>query len=84
LIGVGLHLQLQLRRLFGLSDYQLFSISVVFEVPSAGAKHFFIWVFANPQFKLLQKEPAEITFNVISSQNLHSENSKGGGLLVKM
>jgi len=38
LIGVGLHLQLQLRRFFGLSEYHHFSMSAVFEVSRAGAK----------------------------------------------
>jgi hypothetical protein len=38
LIGVGLHLKLQLRLLFGLSEYHHFSISAVFEVSRAGAK----------------------------------------------
>jgi len=38
LIGVGLHLKLQLRRLFGLSEYHHFSISAVFEVSGARAK----------------------------------------------
>ena len=46
LIEVGLHLQLLLRRLFGLSEYHFFT-SAVFEVSSASAKHpsCCVWVF---------------------------------------
>jgi hypothetical protein len=39
-------------------------------------------VFVNPQFKLIQLEPAEIPLNVISVLNLSSWISKRRGLLV--
>ena len=39
-------------------------------------------VFMKTQFRIRQSEPTEITLNVVSFLNAHSEISKGRGLLV--
>ena len=66
LIEVGLHLQLQLRRLFGLSEYQFFHIGRLWGFKCRCQAPFMFCVSLNPKFKLIYIGPAELPLNVIS------------------